>query len=102
MPEMRQKLATDRSNQWIAQQFEKSDATMENTRAPLQGSSTAASGSGLTEEEGEVGRSISCNDDTTAIDADVELEEAPGDVPALRNGVMTPENPGRCQETSRV
>ena len=45
LPEMRQKLATDRSNQWVAEQVEKSDANMEDTRAPLQGASATASGS---------------------------------------------------------
>jgi hypothetical protein len=50
LPEMRQKLATRRLNQWIAEQVEKSDATIEDTRAPLQSASTAASGSGITHE----------------------------------------------------
>ena len=44
LPETRQKFATDRSNQWIAEQVEKSDATMGDTRAPLQGASATASG----------------------------------------------------------
>ena len=50
---------------------------MENTRAPLQGASTAASGSDFAEEEREAGRLMNRNDDTTSIDANVELEEAP-------------------------
>ena len=93
LPEERQKFATDRSNQWIAEQFEKSDETMGNTRAPLQGSSTAASVSELTVEEREAGRLTNRNDDTAAAEVDVELEEAPGDEPGLRNRVMTPERP---------
>ena len=48
LPAMRQKLATDRSNQWISEQVEKSDATMEDTRAPLQVASATAFGSGPT------------------------------------------------------
>ena len=50
LPEMGQKLATDRSNQWIAKQIETSDATMEDTRAPLQGAYATDSGSGLRDE----------------------------------------------------
>ena len=34
---------------------------------------------------------ISRGQDAIAIDADIELEEAPGDEPGLRNRVMTPE-----------
>ena len=77
LPETRQTLATDRSNQWIAEQVEKSDATMDDTRAPLQGASATASGSGFTNAE--------------AIDVNLELEHALGDEPGLRNRVMTPE-----------
>ena len=93
LPETRQKLATDRSNQWIAEQVEKSDATMEDTRAPLQGASATAAGSGLTDEEREAGQLISRGQNAIAIDADIELKKAPGDEPGLRNRVMTPERP---------
>ena len=55
LPEMRLKFASYRSNQWIAEQVEKSDAIMEDTLAPLQGASTTASGSGLTDAEGGAG-----------------------------------------------
>ena len=91
--ETRQQIATDQSNQWIAEQFEKSDATMDDTRAPLQGASATASGLGLIDAEAEVGRLTDGNQDAAAIDVDIELEEAPGDEPGLRNRVMTPERP---------
>ena len=64
---------------------------MEDTGAPLQGASATASGSGITDEEREAGRLISRSQDAVAIDANIELEEAPGDEPGLRNRVMTPE-----------
>ena len=93
LPEERQKLATDWSNQWIAEQVEKSDENMGNTRAPLQGASAAASVSGLTFEEAEAGRLTNRDEDTAAAEVDVELEEAPRDEPGSRNKVMTPERP---------
>jgi hypothetical protein len=46
LPEERQKLAANRSNQWIAEQVEKNDEAMGDTRAPLEGASATASGSG--------------------------------------------------------
>ena len=71
---------------------------MGNTRAPLEGASAAASGSGLTEEEREAGRDMNCDDDTTTTTTHTplqgvatELEDAPGVEPALRNRVKTPE-----------
>ena len=36
---------------------------------------------------------INGNQDAIAIDANIELEKAPGDEPGLRNRVMTPERP---------
>ena len=71
---------------------------MGNSRAPLEDASATASGSGLTEEEREAGRDTNCNDDTTSIDASIELEEAPGVEPALRNRVMTPERPAAVRK----
>ena len=95
LPETRQKLATDRSNQWITEQVEKSGPTMADTRAPLQGALATASGSGLTSAEREAGRSTDGNQDAAAIDVDIELGEAPGDEPGLRNRVMTPDRAPR-------
>ena len=40
---------------------------------------------------------ISRGQDAIAIDADIELEEAPGDEPGLRNRVMTPERPAEVR-----
>ena len=106
LPEERQKLATDRSDQWIADQVEKNDETMGNTRAPLEGASATASGSGLTEQEREAGRDMNCDDDTTTTTthaplqgAATELEDAPGVEPALRNRVMTPERPAAVRRS---
>ena len=96
LPEMRQQLATDRSKQWIAEQVEKSDATMEDTRAPLHGASSTASGSGRTNEEKEAGKLTSGNRDSIAVDVNIELEEAPGDKPGLRNRVSLAEGRNRA------
>ena len=77
LPEMRQKLATDRWNHWIAEQVEKSDVTMDDTRAPLQGASATASSFRLTHAEREARRLTDCSQDVAAIDVDIDLEEAP-------------------------